>query len=291
MPSLKDIRRRIGSVKNTQKITRAMKMVSAAKFARANNAVVNARPYSLAFDAMVERIVEMAGEDVESPLLEQRAETKTLFVVLSTDRGFCGGLNSNLFKFTMLDIGNRKKNSVEISMMPWGKRAKLFAAKMKFEIVNPREKVLEKPTYLMAKELAEDLIEKFTSQKYDRILISYVEFRSAMSQQATIKQLLPVGKAKDKTAKAASTANATLLVEPTPKEMFEGLLKRVVASTIFKCMLEGAASEHGARMTAMDSATNNAQEVLRKMKIQYNRARQAAITKELIEITSGAQAL
>lgn len=291
MPSLKDIRRRIGSVKNTQKITRAMKMVSAAKFARANTAVVNARPYSVAFDDMIERIVAMAGEDVESPLLEQRPEVKTLFVVLSTDRGFCGSLNSNLFKFTMLDVAERRKGNVEISVMPWGKRAKLFAGKTKFSIVDPREKVLEKPTYQAAKALADDLIEKFTSLKYDRILISYVEFRSAMSQQATIKQLLPVGKQKDGASDAVNSANATLLVEPTPKEMFEGLLKRVVASTIFKCMLEGAASEHGARMTAMDSATNNAQEVLRKMKIQYNRARQAAITKELIEITSGAQAL
>jgi len=290
MPSLKDIRRRIGSVKNTQKITRAMKLVSAAKFARANAAVTNARPYSVAFDAMVERIVAMAGDDVESPLLEQRPEKKSLFIVLSTDRGFCGSLNSNLFKFAVQRIAEKRKENIEIEMTPWGKRSKLFATKMKYKVVDAREKVLEKPSYQTAKDLADQLIKKFANKEYDRIYICYVEFLSAMSQRATIKQVLPVGKSKSTDAQV-DTADATLLVEPSPKELLEGLLKRVVASTIFKCMLEGAASEHGARMTAMDSATNNAQEVLRKMKIEYNRARQAAITKELIEITSGAQAL
>ncbi len=290
MPSLKDIRRRIGSVKNTQKITRAMKLVSAAKFARANSAVTNARPYGVAFDAMVERIVAMAGDDVESPLLEQRPERKSLFIVLSTDRGFCGGLNSNLFKFSVLRIAEKRKENIEIEMVPWGKRAKLFSTKMKYKAVNAREKVLEKPSYQTAKDLADELIKKFADKEYDRIYICYVEFLSAMAQRATIKQVLPVGKSRAVDAPVA-VADATLLVEPGPKELLEGLLKRVVASTIFKCMLEGAASEHGARMTAMDSATNNAQEVLRGMKIEYNRARQAAITKELIEITSGAQAL
>lgn len=290
MPSLKDIRRRIGSVKNTQKITRAMKLVSAAKFARANTAVVNARPYSNAFDSMVERIVAVAGEEVQSPLLEQRPENKSLFVLLGTDRGFCGSLNSNLFKFTMNQIAERRKQNVEVDLMPWGRRPKLFATKMKFKAVGIREKVLEKPTYELAKELADELIAKFTSGEYDRIYISFVEFKSALSQQATVKQLLPVGQTKSE-PQTASAENSMLLVEPNPKELLEGLLRRVVASAIFKCMLEGAASEHGARMTAMDSATNNANEVLRRMKIEYNRARQAAITKELIEITSGAQAL
>lgn len=289
MPSLKDIRRRIGSVKNTQKITRAMKLVSAAKFARANTAVVNARPYSNAFDAMVERIVALAGDEVESPLLDQRPEKKSLFVLLGTDRGFCGSLNSNLFKFTMNQIAERRKANIDVEIMPWGKRPKLFASKLKFKSVGIREKVLEKPSYHMAKELGDELIEKFTKGEYDRVYICFVEFKSALSQQATIKQLLPVGKPKVENAPA--NANSMLLVEPSPKELLEGLLRRVVASTIFKSMLEGAASEHGARMTAMDSATNNAQEVLRRMKIEYNRARQAAITKELIEITSGAQAL
>lgn len=289
MPSLKDIRRRIGSVKNTQKITRAMKLVSAAKFARANTAVINARPYSNAFDDMVQRIVAMAGDDVDSPLLDVREEKKSLYVLLSTDRGFCGSLNSNLFKFSMNQFGQKRDENVEVEIMPWGKRAKMFGAKLKYKPVGAREKVLEKPTYQIAKDLADELIEKFTNGEYDRVYICYVEFQSALSQKPTVKQLLPIGGS----AEGAESAqeNATLLVEPSAKELLNGLLKRVVAASIFKCMLEGAASEHGARMTAMDSATNNANEVLRRMKIEYNRARQAAITKELIEITSGAQAL
>ena len=289
MPSLKDIRRRIGSVKNMQKITRAMKLVSTAKFARANVAVVSARPYGQAFDTMVERLVAAAGDETDSPLLVERPEKKILVVVLATDRGFCGSLNSNLFKQALHFIADKRREGVEVTVAPWGRRARQFATKLRYETANPREKVLEKPNYPLARELANELIGPFAEGSYDRVYVAYVEFRSALSQTPTVSQLLPLGR-KDGGA-AANGEGANILVEPAPREMLEGLLRRAVAGKIFRYLLEGAASEHGARMTAMDSATNNAQEVLRKMQIQYNRARQASITKELIEITSGAQAL
>lgn len=293
MPSLKDIRRRITSVKSTQKITRAMKLVSAAKFARANTAVVASRPYGQAFDSMVARLVKAAGDEVESPLLVDRPEKKTLVVVLATDRGFCGGLNSNLFKQTTQFFAARRKDGVEVHVQPWGKRAKQFTNKLNYKVHGPYEKVLDRPTYARAKELANELIERFEKDAFDRVFIAFVEFKSAMTQAPKFLQLLPVGKADVAAAASGGTAAdaGNVLVEPALKDILDNLLRRQVASQVFRAMLEGAASEHGARMTAMDSATNNATEVLRAMKIEYNRARQAAITKELIEITSGAQAL
>ena len=289
MPSLKDIRRRIGSVKNTQKITRAMKLVAAAKFARANAAVVASRPYGEAFQTMVERLVAAAGDSVSSPLLVSRPEKKVLLVILSTDRGFCGSLNSNLFKHTLQFILAKKREGISVELVTWGRRAKQFSGKLDFPVHNPRERVLDKPNYLLAKELGDELIQKFEDGGFDRIYLGFVEFKSAMSQAPKFVQLLPVGKVVRQEHHLVQTPD--IIVEPSAKEVLEEVLKRDVAGTIFRAMLEGAASEHGARMTAMDSATNNANEVLRRMKIQYNRARQAAITKELIEITSGAQAL
>lgn len=291
MPSLKDIRRRIQSVKNTQKITRAMKLVAAAKFARANQAVVAARPYGTAFDAMVSRLVAAAGDELDSPLVTERPEQNVLVILLATDRGFCGGLNSNLFKATLPFIEAKRKEGKKVDVTPWGKRSRLFMNKFpNYKQLGGREKILDKPSYTQAQELAAEIAAKYEAGEYDRIYISYVEFRSAMSQTPKVKQLLPIPKPKDIDPNEASAASL-LITEPAIKDLLPGLLRRSIASNLFRTMLEGAASEHGARMTAMDSATNNAKEVLRAKQIQYNRARQAAITKELIEITSGAQAV
>ena len=289
MPRLKDIRRRISSVKNTQKITRAMKLVAAAKFARASASVVASRPYGQAFDAMVAQLVGAAGDDERSPLLVEHPERRSLVVVLSTDRGFCGGLNANLFKQTVQFINKKTAAGIKVEILPWGRRARQFGVKNAYKMHGAREKVLEKPNYPQAKELAGELVKRFADEGFDRVYLGFVEFKSAMSQMPKFIQILPVGNI-EATADAAP-ANANILVEPGIKQILDGVLKREVASLVFRAMLEGAASEHGARMTAMDSASNNANEVLRRMKIQYNRARQAAITKELIEITSGAQAI
>ena len=292
MPSLKDIRRRISSIKNTQKITRAMKLVSAAKFARANSAVVAARPYAHAFDGMLKRLLAEVGDKVPSPLMDERPEEKALIAILSTDRGFCGSLNSNLFKTVGGFVQGKKASNVAVDVVAWGKRARLFAQKSKLKVVEAREKVLDKPSYDMARQVAADLTEKFVSGEYDRVYVAFVEFRSALSQSPKVAQLLPLVRPADEKGDTNSPAvGKGVLIEPAAQVMVEGLLRRAVASSLFKLFLEGAASEHGARMTAMDSTTNNASEVLRKMNIQYARARQAAITKELIEITSGAQAL
>jgi F-type H+-transporting ATPase subunit gamma len=292
MPSLKDIRRRISSIKNTQKITRAMKLVSAAKFARANSAVVSARPYAHAFDEMHKRLIAEIGDKVSSPLMDERPEGRALIAILSTDRGFCGSLNSNLFKTVSGFVQGKKSSNIDVDVVAWGKRARLFAQKNKLKVIEAREKVLDKPSYDMARQVASDLTQKFLSGEYDRVYVAFVEFRSALSQSPKVIQLLPLVKPSLAASEGEATESRTgVLIEPSAQLLVDGLFKRAVASTLFRLLLEGAASEHGARMTAMDSATNNASEVLRKMNIQYARARQAAITKELIEITSGAQAL
>jgi F-type H+-transporting ATPase subunit gamma len=193
-----------------------------------------------------------------------------------------------LFKHAAQFIANKKKAGITVEVMPWGRRAKQFASKAGYTVLGAREKVLERPGYGVATELSQELVQRFLDDGFDRVYLGYVEFKSALSQVPTFEQVLPIV---GETVEQGSYAATQTIVEPKLSEMLEGLLKRKVAWSVFRAMLEGAASEHGARMTAMDSATNNANEVLRRMKIQYNRARQAAITKELIEITSGAQAL
>jgi F-type H+-transporting ATPase subunit gamma len=285
MPNLKDIKRRIVSVKNTQKITHAMKLVSAAKFARANHAVLAGRPYGTGFEQMVEKVVAAAG-DVTTPLTEARGQHKReLLVLVSTDRGLCGSLNSGLFKATSRYVKERTDAGVKVDTIAWGRRAGMFCRKMKWPTLSEKDKVTEKPKFDVARCLAEDLVKTYLTSDYDAVHIAFVEFKSALSQIPMVKTVLPV------VSKAGSNASAAMIMEPKADKLLEPVLEKLVVGQIFRTLLEAAASEHGARMTAMDSATKNAKEVIRKLTLQYNRGRQAAITKELIEITSGAEAL
>ena len=286
MPNLKDIKRRIISVKNTQKITHAMKLVSAAKFARANHAVLAARPYGDGFEQMVDKVILAAG-DTPSRLTELRGQHKReLLVLVATDRGLCGSLNSGLFKATTRFVKERTDAGVTLDTIAWGRRSGMFCRKVKWNVLNEKEKVTEKPKYSRASTLAEELVTMYLNGSYDAVHIAFVEFKSALSQVPVMKQILPVK------AKQTSTEVATnLILEPEANKIVEAALEKLVLGQIFRILLEATASEHGARMTAMDSATKNAKEVIRKLTLQYNRGRQAAITKELIEITSGAEAL
>jgi F-type H+-transporting ATPase subunit gamma len=290
MANLKDIKRRIGSVKNTQKITHAMKLVSAAKFARANQAVVGARPYGKAFEEMVGRVVAVAGENAATPLTTPRGQfKKTLMVLVSTDRGLCGGLNSNLFKYANKFVKEQASKGQTVEVIAWGRRAISFAKKMKWTVLFEREKVTDKPRYDGAKSLAKDVVNSFLSGNFDTVQVVFVEFKSAMTQIPSSKQLLPI----DPTSKVGNANDSAedIILEPAATEFLASLIRKQVEGSIFRVLLEATASEHGARMTAMDSATKNAKEVTRKLTLQYNRGRQAAITRELIEITSGAEAL
>ncbi len=293
MASLRDVKRRIVSVKNTQKITHAMKLVSAAKFARANQAVLGARPYGAAFEEMVGRVVRVAGENASTPLTTERGQfKKTLLVLIATDRGLCGSLNSNLFKLAARFVKEKISSGNRVDVLAWGRRSGSFARKMKWNVLGEKEKVTDKPRYAGARVLAVDLVQRFLNENYDEVQIAFVEFKSAITQTPTLKRILPIiSEIQNVTSGAAAQLDENPILEPEVGEFLEAIIRRQVEAAVFKTLLEAGASEHGARMTAMDSATKNAKDVIRKLTLQYNRGRQAAITKELIEITSGAEAL
>jgi F-type H+-transporting ATPase subunit gamma len=296
MPSLKDVKRRIGSIKNTQKITHAMKLVSAAKFARANQSVVAARPYGISFDEMCSKVLENSKGVFETDLAKERGQFGTrALVVVSSDRGLCGSLNANLFKAVAKHVKELESSGIKVIVYNWGRRATSFGKKAKFNVQGEKERVVEKPKYNSAKILAGELVKIFEEAQVDAIDVSYMKFKSALTQTPVVTQILPLVKTAKKDPNSSESAEQLselpVLLEPSPKSFASALVRRQIEGSIYRLLLESSASEHGARMTAMDSATRNAKEVIRKLTLQYNRGRQAAITKELIEITSGAEAL
>lgn len=289
MPSLKDTKRRISSVKNTQKITRAMKLVSSAKYAKANRAIVNASPYLDAFKGAVGRVCSTdLAKDFRHELAKERVEKKALVIVVSTDRGLCGGLNSNLLKSAEEALVEKKKQGVECELALWGKRAKIFGSKRSEKVYHESEKVLEKSLFHFASLQSEKLMNAFKDGSFDGVYLIYPHFKNALTQTPTKLKLLPI-RADEEQQNSAIPPD--FVTEPTPAELLDYLLERNVVLEMYHALLSAQTSEHAARMTAMDSATQNAEEVIRSLTLTYNRARQAAITKELIEITSGAEAL
>lgn len=294
MASLKDTKRRIGSVKNTQKITRAMKLVAAAKFARANQAAVSSRPYAAAFERMVGKLSAVSTS--KSPLLERRDPKRVLAVVMTSDKGLCGGLNSNLIKKSVLVLKPLVEAGIEVEMIQWGKRGSAVARTLGLKVASKAEKILEKPEFSFASQQSLEITSLFESKHYDQVLAFYPKFENAMTQRPECIELLPFGTSSDvadvvDTSKTEASFERVYVFEPSSDLLLESLLKKQVSLKLYRMMLEGSASEHAARMTAMDSATNNAEDVIKKLTLDYNRARQAAITTELIEITSGAEAL
>jgi F-type H+-transporting ATPase subunit gamma len=235
---------------------------------------------------MVKKVVLAAG-DIPTRLTEKRGQHKReLLVVVSTDRGLCGSLNSGLFKLATRFTKEKVDAGIKLDAIAWGRRAGMFCRKVKWNLVSEKEKVTERPKYEIAKHLADELVGMYLKDSYDAVHVAFVEFKSALSQLPVVAQILPVAPKAD-----AAGASTHMIMEPVAAKLIEPVLDRLVVAQTFRILLEGAASEHGARMTAMDSATKNAKEVIRKLTLQYNRGRQAAITKELIEITSGAEVL
>ena len=293
METLKEIKKRVTSVKNTQKITNAMKLVASAKFNKANKAVRGARPYS---DELSRLMTQLVGGDVEHPLLTAHdATTQVLVVVFSTDRGLCGALNANLFKHLRNELVQRfdKNFAARVDFIALGKKAEQFCNKHKLNLVQVEHRVehIDQATWPLA--FSKQLSTHFRHKKYASIYLSYQLFISALQQRPLFKQILPIGAQEAEEEKADELLNDTalFLIEPQRAAVIEQLLLRYAANQIFRAILNSIASEHRARMNAMDSATNNAKKVVKELTLQYNRGRQAAITKELIEITAGVQAL
>ncbi len=289
MASLLDMRRRIKSVKNTQQITKAMKMVAAAKLKRAQDRVVAARPFAQKMSAVLGSLSSKVSDDFSHPLLDERGDEKYLVVLVSADKGLAGAFNANVIKATQSFLKENDDRSVE--MIAVGRKGRDFF----------RRRIAEMPAeyvgltgggtanYSDAAEIAQNVIKIFTEEgSIDKVFLIFTEFRTVLSQKAVVEQLLPIPKISDE-GEGESTGR-DYIYEQSPAEIFGKLLPKQVETQIYRAMLESVASEQGSRMTAMDSASKNAGELIDTLTLNMNRIRQAAITKEIIEVVSGAAA-
>ena len=282
MAQLRDIRRRIKSIKKTQQVTRAMKMVAAAKLRKAQEAIIHARPYANRLKQLIEYLL-ISNELPELPLLEKRKGDHLLLVVIAGVRGLCGGFNSNVFK----EVERiRSAHSGSLELISIGKKGIDFFTKRNYSIVQsfPTSRTSQ-PN--LARSIAQVLIDRFIDLSVDQVAITYTEFKSALSQKVVTENLIPMTFAIDR----QSYQRTDYLYHPESIEILKQILPRFIHSEVFRAVLESNASELGARMTAMDMATRNSDDMISRLTLQYNRARQAAITKELIEVVSGADAL
>lgn len=288
MASLRTIRSRIKSVKGTQKITRAMKMVAAAKLRRAQDAAVRARPYAELIDDMLGRLA--AGQGTEEapthPLLEQRPVRRVEVVVLTSDRGQCGGFNANVIRRLQRFLLDTEGQYERVGVSTIGRRGRDYAKKRGLAV--RKDYSGGGLAYAHAQDIADDLIDLFKKEDLDAIFLLYNRFQSALVQTVTMVPLLPIAPSTDE---AGGQPSADFVYEPSAEVVLDELLPRHLGTQIWRALLESEASEHGARMTAMDSATRNASDMIARLTLAYNRARQAAITKELMEIVSGSEAL
>jgi F-type H+-transporting ATPase subunit gamma len=295
MPNLLDIRRRIKSVKNTQQITKAMKMVSAAKLRRAQDRVVTARPFANKMAEVLGELAKRTDEDFHHPLLDYRGDQRYLLVLITADKGLCGAFNTNLTKGAQAFIRENADKQVEI--MAIGRKGRDFFRNRRAAISSEYIGLTGKGRveFSEALDVARALIKQYTEDTgIDKVYIVYNEFKSVLSQRVVLEQLLPVARAKQDEPEVKSQQPVTLIdyiYEQPPAEMFGQLLPRLVETQIFRALLESIASEQGARMTAMDSASKNASELIESLTLNMNRIRQAAITNEIIEVVSGAAAL
>jgi len=295
MPNLLDIRRRIKSVKNTQQITKAMKMVSAAKLRRAQDRVVTARPFANKMAEVLGELAQRTDEDFHHPLLDYRGDQRYLLVLITADKGLCGAFNTNLTKAAQAFM--RENADKQIEIMAIGRKGRDFFRNRRATISSEYIGLTGKGRveFSEALEVARALIKQYTEDTgIDKVYIIYNEFKSVLSQRVVLEQLLPVVRAKQDEPEAKSQQPVTLIdyiYEQPPAEMFGELLPRLIETQIFRALLESIASEQGARMTAMDSASKNASELIESLTLNMNRIRQAAITNEIIEVVSGAAAL
>ncbi|MCF6178053.1 MAG: ATP synthase F1 subunit gamma [Geopsychrobacter sp.] len=288
MASLKDIKKRISSVKNTQQITKAMKMVSAAKLRKAQESAVAARPYA---EKLQQVLINLAGrEEADAhPLLVHRGKGRALVLLMTADRGLCGGFTANISKAAERFIRDNEQGFEAIDLMITGRKGKEFLrSRVGKNIVKVHENIGKGLNYKTASLIGQEIVSSFEDETYDAVFLFYNAFESAISQVITLEQLLPIKPESDQAVEEDST---DYIYEPNRLEVLSQILPKMVEVQIFRGLLESVASEHGARMAAMDSASRNASEMIGKLTLKYNRARQAAITKELMEIISGSESV
>jgi F-type H+-transporting ATPase subunit gamma len=284
MPSLLDIRRRIRSVKNTQQLTKAMKTVSAAKLRRAQERVFSARPYAEQLKKVLRNLTAQL-EDVSHPLLEVRPEERVLFVVVTADRGLCGAFNSNILRAAAGFLREHVAQSVTLATA--GRKGRDFFRRRGIAIRAEFVNIFSKLDYGHARDIAEMVVKAYSDKEVDAVYIIYNEFKSAIQQRVVIEKILPLSRSELK----ETEPQLDYIFEEPPQEIFNRLLPRYVEVQLYRALLESAAAEHGARMASMDTASRNAGEMIDMLTLNMNRIRQAAITREIIEVVSGAGAL
>jgi F-type H+-transporting ATPase subunit gamma len=287
MPSLIDFRRRIRSVKNTQQITKAMKMVSAAKLRRAQDRVIAARPYAAQMREMLANLAQAAQSDErasESAWLAKREPKNIDLVLITSDKGLAGAFNSNLIKSAQRFFAEHPDAKISLTLV--GRKGRDFYKRRNAAIIGEYVHILAKPAYSDAANVAREIIRRYREGETDAVYVINNDFKSVMTQTLSVQQLLPV----DLAPSADPAAVRDYIYEQSPLDMLERLMPRYVEVAIFRAMLETGAAEHAARMTAMDKASSNAKDVIEALTLYMNRVRQAAITKEIIEVVSGAAA-
>jgi len=285
MASLRDIRKRIASVKNTQKITNAMKMVSAAKLRRAEEAIKAARPFA---EKMREVLMSLASRANPSahPMLEVRPVQKALLILITADRGLCGAFNTNLNRRAEAFVKEMKAKGVQVDLINVGRKGNDYFRRRQVEIAEKFVNVMNQVSFELAGQVIDAAAEKFNLGEYQEVYLLYNSFRTAVTQIVTFRRLLPIKPEEDDAPR-----DREYLYEPSEEELLEGILPRYIQVQVYTGLLDSVASEHGARMTAMEAATTNADEMIYKLTLKHNRLRQESITTELMEIVGGAEAL
>ena len=288
--ALKEVRTRIKSVQSTQQITKAMKMVSAAKLRRAQDAITQMRPYAQKLQEVLGNIVSSSEGELGMDLATERFAEKVLIIIVTSDRGLCGGYNSNLIKLVKSVIKDKyaaQQASGNVTILPIGKKGYEHFTKNGYKVIDNYWSIFTGLSFDKVQAAAKYAMDAFANGEFDRVELVFSEFKNAATQQYIAEQFLPIRK----TSETISKVNADFIFEPNKEVLVAELMPKILNTQLYKAVLDGNASEHGARMTAMDKASDNANELLKSLKISYNRARQAAITTELSEIVSGAAAL
>lgn len=284
MSGLKEIRNRITSVSSTMQITNAMKMVSAAKLKKAQDSISATLPYSNKLSELIKNISTSTDSDDTNPLFEKRESINLLIIAITSNKGLCGGFNSNIIK----EVNNIKKSSSfkRVDILPIGKKGDDILSK-KFQVISSHNDVYENFNYKNIKEISETVIQKFSDKEYDEVILVYNHFKNAATQIVTKEQYLPI----EESTEGNNSVSGDYIFEPNKPKILNELIPKSLSIQLFKAISDSIAGEHGARMTAMHKATDNASELRDQLKLTYNKARQTAITNEILEIVGGAEAL
>lgn len=292
MPNLKEVKGRIKSIKSTQQITKAMKMVAASKLRRAQDSIIQMRPYADKLFGILGNVTASSDGNIQSIFAESREVKRVLLVVVSSDKGLCGAFNTNAFKAAVRRIEEYytdQRDTGNLWILPLGKKSLEFFRKRKYQVISDFSEIFHDLNFNQAKEIAEFVMNGFVEGNFDQVDLVYNEFKNVATQVQRVDAFLPIERIADDTAKTATAVD--YIVEPSVEYIIQELIPQTLKIQFYKALLESNASEHGARMTAMDKATENAGELLKDLTLMYNRTRQAAITKEILEIVGGAEAL